>query len=143
MGRKEMKAKLDFRSKRTIIITAIIAALAVGAGVGAYFYAKGNNEASASTEISDAGQTATEQAPIGENNQGNSDSNAGNGNENGATGENAENNGAANNGADANANADNARNNGTANNDNAGNGGAGNGQSRKACGSAGRDLEVL
>ena len=126
-----MKAKLDFRSKRTIIITAIIAALAVGAGVGAYFYAKGNNEASASTEISDAGQTATEQAPTGENNQGNSDSNAGNGNENGATGENAENNGATNNGTDANANADNAGNNGTANNGNTGNAGnvgnAGNG----------------
>ena len=27
MGRKKMKAKLDFRSKRTIIVTAIIAAL--------------------------------------------------------------------------------------------------------------------
>ena len=77
-----MKAKLDFRSKRTIIIAAIIAALAVGAGIGAYFYAKGNNEASASTEISDAGQTATEQAPTGENNQSNPDSNANNGNEN-------------------------------------------------------------
>ena len=118
-----MKAKLDFRSKRTIIVTAIIAALAVGAGVGGYFYAKGNNEASAATNISDASQTATEHAPSGDNNQGTTDSNANNGNGNGgtttptdgATGDNAGNDGAANDGANANGNAGNAGNGGAAN----------------------------
>ena len=109
-----MKAKLDFRSKRTIIITAIIAALAVSAGVGAYFYAKGNNEASATTNTSDSSQTATDGATSGDNNQGNPASNDNNGNENGGTntptdgtGNNQENDGAANNGADANGNAGN------------------------------------
>ena len=133
-----MKAKLDFRSKRTIIITAIIAALAVGAGIGAYFYAKGNNEASATTENTDSSQTATDQAPTSDNNQGKSDSNANNGNENGgtatptdgATGDNTGNDGAANNGANANGNDGNTGNDGATNNGNGGaanNGNAGNG----------------
>ena len=134
-----MKAKLDFKSKRTIIIAAIIAALAVGAGIGGYFYAKGNNEASATTNVSDGGQTTTEQ-PSGNNNQGTPDSNANNGNGNGgtttptdgATGDNAGNNGAANDGTNADGNAGNAGNGaagnagGAANNGAAGNaGGAG------------------
>lgn len=133
-----MKAKLDFRSKRTIIITAIIAALAVGAGIGAYFYAKGNNEASATTQNTDSSQTVTDQAPTSDNNQGKSDSNANNGNENGgtatptdgATGDNAGNDGAANNEVNANGNAGNTGNGGATNNGNGGaanNGNAGNG----------------
>ena len=133
-----MKAKLDFRSKRTIIITAIIAALAVGAGIGAYFYAKGNNEASATTQNTDSSQTVTDQAPTSDNNQEKSDSNANNGNENGetatptdgATGDNAGNDGAANNEANANGNAGNTGNGGATNNGNGGaanNGNAGNG----------------
>lgn len=126
-----MKAKLDFKSKRTIIITAIIAALAIGAGVGAYFYAKGNNEASATTNTSDSSQTATDEAPSGDKNKENPASNNNNGNENGetntptdGTGDNAGNDGNANNGANAN---ENAGNNGQAGNENGGNGANGNG----------------
>jgi len=126
-----MKAKLDFKSKRTIIITAIIAALAIGAGVGAYFYAKGNNEASATTNTSDSSQTATDEAPSGDKNKENPASNDNNGNENGetntptdGTGDNTGDNGATNNGADANGDAGNG---GAANNGANGNGGAGNG----------------
>ena len=53
-----MKAKLDFRSKRTIIIAAIIGVLAVTAGIGGYFYAKGNNQTGATNENGNTSTTA-------------------------------------------------------------------------------------
>ena len=76
-----MKAKLDFKSKRTIIITAIIAALAIGAGVGGYFYAKGNNQAGATNAVD--GSQVTEQASTdtpSNNNPENAETDANNGN---------------------------------------------------------------
>ena len=92
-----MKAKLDFKSKRTIIITAIIAVLAIGAGVGGYFYAKGNNQAGATNGVD--GSQVTEQASTdtpSNNNPENDGADANNGNgadettatTNGATGDN-------------------------------------------------------
>ena len=97
MGRIKMKAKLDFKSKRTIIITAIIAVLAIGAGVGGYFYAKGNNQAGATNGVD--GSQVTEQASTdtpSNNNPENDGADANNGNgadettatTNGATGDN-------------------------------------------------------
>ena len=92
-----MKAKLDFKSKRTIIITAIIAVLAIGAGVGGYFYAKGNNQAGATNGVD--GSQVTEQVSTdtpSNNNPENDGADANNGNgadettatTNGATGDN-------------------------------------------------------
>ena len=92
-----MKAKLDFKSKRTIIITAIIAVLAIGAGVGGYFYAKGNNQAGATNGVD--GSQVTEQASTdtpSNNNPENDGADANNGNgadettatTNGTTGDN-------------------------------------------------------
>ena len=76
-----MKAKLDFKSKRTIIITAIIAVLAIGAGVGGYFYAKGNNQAGATNGVD--GSQVTEQPNTdtpSNNNPENAETDANNGN---------------------------------------------------------------
>ena len=81
-----MKAKLDFKSKRTIIITAIIAVLALGAGVGGYFYAKGNNQAGATNGI-DGSQVTTEQPNTDTPSNNNPDNNATDANnDNGADG---------------------------------------------------------
>ena len=58
---KKMKAKLNFKSKRTIIIASIIAVLAVGAGVGGYFYAKGNNQSGATNVDNQTSQNSSQE----------------------------------------------------------------------------------
>lgn len=72
-----MKAKLNFKSKRTIIIASIIAVLAVGAGIGGYFYARGNNQAGAANVADGSTQTVVEEpnTPSTDNNQGTPETN--------------------------------------------------------------------
>ncbi len=137
-----MKAKLNFKSKRTIIIASIIAVLAVGAGVGGYFYAKGNNQSGATNVDNQTSQNSSQEngktTPNSDNKKdnktpdtnpdnGNANNNGeGNGNaDNGNTPDNGNNNGnAANNGGTDNGN--NANNGGTNNGNGANNGGNGN-----------------
>ena len=137
-----MKAKLNFKSKRTIIIASIIAVLAVGAGVGGYFYAKGNNQSGATNVDNQTSQNSSQEngktTPNSDNKKdnktpetnpdnGNANNNGeGNGNaDNGNTPDNGNNNGnAANNGGTDNGN--NANNRGTNNGNATNNGGNGN-----------------
>ena len=137
-----MKAKLNFKSKRTIIIASIIAVLAVGAGVGGYFYAKGNNQSGATNVDNQTSQNSSQEngktTPNSDNKKdnktpdtnpdnGNANNNGeGNGNaDNGNTPDNGNNNGnAANNGGTDNGN--NANNGGTNNGNTTNNGGNGN-----------------
>ena len=137
-----MKAKLNFKSKRTIIIASIIAVLAVGAGVGGYFYAKGNNQSGATNVDNQTSQNSSQEngktTPNSDNKKdnktpetnpdnGNANNNGeGNGNaDNGNTPDNGNNNGnAANNGGTDNGN--NANNGGTNNGNATNNGGNGN-----------------
>ena len=129
-----MKAKLNFRSKRTIIIAAIIGTLAVAAGVGGYFYAKGNNQAGATNvaQSEQREQTATEQQavnPAPENNgetPAGTDANNGNGATDGTVANNDNADATTPDGATANNDGGNAGNAPAGNNGNAANGGAGN-----------------
>ncbi len=64
-----MKAKLNFKSKRTIIVISIIAVLAIAAGVSAYFFTKGNDTAGA-TNAGQEEQASNNGVAITENNNG-------------------------------------------------------------------------
>ena len=64
-----MKAKLNFKSKRTIIVISIIAVLAIAAGISAYFFTKGNDTAGA-TNAGQEEQASNNGVAITENNNG-------------------------------------------------------------------------
>ena len=64
-----MKAKLNFKSKRTIIVISIIAVLAIAAVVSAYFFTKGNDTAGA-TNAGQEEQASNNGVAITENNNG-------------------------------------------------------------------------
>ena len=100
-----MRSRLKFKSRRAIITASIIAVLAVGAGLGGYFYAKGNNQAGAASVQEGSTQIATEQpstqTPSTDNNQPNTpgtNPNAGDNNNDGANNGNGANAGDATNG---------------------------------------------
>ena len=57
---KKMKSKFSYKSKRTIIIAAIITVLLAGTATGVYFFTKGNAQAQA------AGDNNTTQEQYGE-----------------------------------------------------------------------------
>ena len=64
-----MKAKLNFKSRRTISVISIIAVLAIVAGVSAYFFTKGNDTAGA-TNAGQEEQASNNGVAITENNNG-------------------------------------------------------------------------
>ena len=104
-----MKSKLDFKSKRTIIIASIIAVLAIGAGIGGYFYAKGNNKSGAIDTPETSAQTPAENPTTNPENQernknSESKNNTNNGENNNANTNNQENNSNTNNNENANNN---------------------------------------
>ena len=127
-----MKAKLNFKSKRTIIIASIIAVLAVGAGIGGYLYAKGNNQSGAANIDNETSQTSSQDGknskPSSDNkkddktpdtnqdngNVNNNEANNGNNNGNVANNGRTDNENNANNGGNGNGGTDNATNNGNA-----------------------------
>ena len=138
-----MRSRLKFKSRRAIITASIIAVLAVGAGLGGYFYAKGNNQAGAASVQEGSTQTATEQpstpTPSTDNNQPNTpgtNPNAGDNNNDGANNGNGANAGDATNG-DNNGNANGNAGDGAAANDGAAGNNAANGNANGGNANAG------